>query len=110
MTGMASRYVTVLDRELHYVEWGEGGRDVVIMWHGLARTCRDFDDLAGYLCDRHRVICPDTIGRGLSQWSPEPARPSSIRKPSTEPDSPPDAWKRAERPVGQAAFAPLEGG
>ena len=42
MSRMISRYVTVLDRELHYVEWGERGHDVVVMWHGLARTCRDF--------------------------------------------------------------------
>ncbi len=78
MTGMISQYVTVLDRELHYVEWGERGRDVVVMWHGLARTCRDFDDLAGHLADRYRVICPDTIGRGLSQWSPEPEQEYSL--------------------------------
>jgi pimeloyl-ACP methyl ester carboxylesterase len=72
MPQMSSRYVTVLDRELHYVEWADDRRDVVVMWHGLARTGRDFDDLAAYLCDRYRVICPDTIGRGLSQWSPRP--------------------------------------
>jgi pimeloyl-ACP methyl ester carboxylesterase len=78
MTGMTSRYLTVLDRELHYVEWGERGRDAIVMWHGLARTCRDFDDLAQHLADRYRVICPDTIGRGLSQWSPEPEQEYSL--------------------------------
>jgi pimeloyl-ACP methyl ester carboxylesterase len=72
MTQMSSQYVTVLDRELHYVLWGSDQRDVIVMWHGLARTGRDFDDLAARLCHRYRVICPDTIGRGLSQWSPKP--------------------------------------
>ena len=24
------------------------------------------------VCDQYRIICPDTIGRGLSQWSPDP--------------------------------------
>lgn len=71
---MTSRYVTVLERELHYVEWGTGNGENVVMWHGLARTGRDFDDLAAALSRRYRVICPDTIGRGLSQWSPEPDR------------------------------------
>jgi len=71
---MTSRYVTVLERELHYVEWGAGNGETVVMWHGLARTGRDFDDLAAALSRRYRVICPDTIGRGLSQWSPEPDR------------------------------------
>jgi pimeloyl-ACP methyl ester carboxylesterase len=44
----------------------------VIAWHGLARTGRDMDDIAAHLSQRWRVICPDTIGRGLSQWSPDP--------------------------------------
>ena len=32
------------------------------------------DELAAHLASRYRVICPDTIGRGLSQWSPQPQR------------------------------------
>jgi len=32
------------------------------------------DELAAHLSSRFRVICPDTIGRGLSQWSPHPER------------------------------------
>jgi pimeloyl-ACP methyl ester carboxylesterase len=31
------------------------------------------DPIAAHLAARYRVICPDTIGRGLSQWSPAPA-------------------------------------
>ncbi|HUX26083.1 MAG TPA: alpha/beta hydrolase [Burkholderiales bacterium] len=71
---MTSRYITVLERELHYTEWGRADAATIVMWHGLARTGRDFDDLAASLARRYRVICPDTIGRGLSQWSPEPDR------------------------------------
>lgn len=69
---MTSNYVTVLDRELHYTEWGAGNGEAIVMWHGLARTGRDFDDIAAALSRRYRVLCPDTIGRGLSQWSPRP--------------------------------------
>jgi pimeloyl-ACP methyl ester carboxylesterase len=61
-------------REIHYTEWGAQHRDVVIAWHGLARTGRDMDDIAAHLAARYRVICPDTIGRGLSQWSPVPEK------------------------------------
>ena len=68
----SSHYVTCLDREIHYVEWGSKDAPPLLMWHGLARTCRDFDDLAMALADTYRIICPDTIGRGLSQWSPVP--------------------------------------
>ena len=61
-------------RELHYTEWGAAHDEAVIAWHGLARTGRDMDDIAAHLAQRYRVICPDTIGRGLSQWSPQPAQ------------------------------------
>lgn len=67
-----SRYVKALGREVHYTEWGQPGAEAVIMWHGLARTGRDFDWIAGALSDRFHVICPDTIGRGLSEWSDKP--------------------------------------
>ena len=68
----ASRYIRCCEREIHFVEWGSSDAPPLILWHGLARTCRDFDDLAAALADRYRIICPDTIGRGLSQWSPDP--------------------------------------
>ncbi|BEU97065.1 alpha/beta hydrolase [Acidovorax sp. DW039] len=69
-----SRYATCAGYEIHYTEWGAPDAPVVIAWHGLARTGRDMDDLAEHLADRYRVICPDTLGRGLSQWSRQPAQ------------------------------------
>ena len=68
-----SHYLHCEDRELHYTQWGAQHAETVIAWHGLARTCRDMDDVAAHLAQRYRVICPDTLGRGLSQWSPDPA-------------------------------------
>ena len=70
--GPTSRYATCAGREIHYTEWGAQHSRTVIAWHGLARTGRDMDELAGHLSSRYRVICPDTIGRGFSQWSPDP--------------------------------------
>ncbi len=67
-----SDYLTCAGRQIHYVEWGDPKAPAVIAWHGLARTGRDFDELAQHLAPRWRVICPDTLGRGLSQWSPDP--------------------------------------
>ena len=67
-----SKYLICLDREIHYMDWAEEKTEVAILWHGFARTGRDMDELASYLSSRYRVICPDTIGRGLSQWSPSP--------------------------------------
>jgi len=70
----ASRYLVCDGHEVHYTEWGPPGGTAVIAWHGLARTGRDMDELATHLAGRYRVICPDTIGRGLSEWSRAPAR------------------------------------
>jgi len=68
----SSHYATLLDREIHYMQWGDPQAPVMLAAHGLARTGRDMDDLAQWFGGRYRVICPDTIGRGLSQWSPLP--------------------------------------
>ncbi|MGI4815537.1 MAG: alpha/beta fold hydrolase [Janthinobacterium lividum] len=67
-----SNFRKILNRELHYTEWGNEEAPVAVLWHGFARTGRDMDDLAQQLASRWRVICPDTIGRGYSQWSPLP--------------------------------------
>jgi pimeloyl-ACP methyl ester carboxylesterase len=67
-----SGYLVCADREIHYTEWGSGNAETVIAWHGLARTGRDMDEVAARLARRYRVVCPDTLGRGLSQWSPRP--------------------------------------
>ena len=54
---------------IHYTEWGEADNPrIVICAHGLARTGRDFDDLARALQADFRVICPDIVGRGRSDW------------------------------------------
>jgi pimeloyl-ACP methyl ester carboxylesterase len=71
-TAPTSHYLRCCEREVHYVEWGDSGAPAVLMWHGLARNGRDFDELAIALAPTYRVICPDMIGRGLSQWSPLP--------------------------------------
>ncbi len=68
-----SRYVHCAGREIHYTEWGAAHAPTVIAWHGLARTGRDMDELGQHLAVHgYRVICPDTLGRGYSQWSPQP--------------------------------------
>ncbi len=69
-----SNYLQVAGREIHWMDWGPRDGSVIVAWHGLARTARDMDELAAHFAERgFRVVCPDTIGRGLSQWSPAPA-------------------------------------
>ena len=69
----SSHYVQCAGYEIHYTQWGAQHAPVVMAWHGLARTGRDMDDLAEQLAPHYRVICPDIIGRGLSEWSRQPA-------------------------------------
>lgn len=50
-----------------YYEWGDPNNPKVLLCiHGLFRNARDFDTLAETLSSHYRVICPDMIGRGLS--------------------------------------------
>ena len=63
-----------------YWQWGNpNASHVVVCAHGLSRQGRDFDVLAQALCVRAeyqpfgiRVICPDVVGRGKSDWLSDP--------------------------------------
>lgn len=56
-----------------YWEWGDPGNPhVVVCSHGLSRQGRDFDVLADALCRQVRVVCPDVVGRGRSDWLKDP--------------------------------------
>lgn len=76
--GHKSQYVTCANREIHVTVWGAENTQTLVMWHGLARTGRDFDTIAAALSDRYRILCPDTLGRGFSQWAKDPAREYSL--------------------------------
>lgn len=55
--------------QLNFVEWGDAQNPrVLICVHGLTRCGRDFDDLARTMASDYRVICPDVVGRGRSDW------------------------------------------
>ncbi|HYG44549.1 MAG TPA: alpha/beta hydrolase [Bordetella sp.] len=57
-----------------YTEWGDRDNDRVLLCvHGLTRTGRDFDELARRLAGDFRVVCPDVVGRGRSDWLSAPA-------------------------------------
>jgi pimeloyl-ACP methyl ester carboxylesterase len=64
-------------RGLHrmaYWEWGDAANPrVLVCVHGLSRQGRDFDTLAQALCQHYRVVCPDVVGRGRSDWLKDPA-------------------------------------
>lgn len=69
MTSPRSTFINAAGFEMHVTEWGEVTKPAVVMWHGLARTGRDFDEAARALSADYLVLCPDTLGRGLSAWA-----------------------------------------
>jgi pimeloyl-ACP methyl ester carboxylesterase len=54
--------------ELCVRTFGDSAAPPVVCWHGFARTGTDFCTLATALASSFYVICPDTPGRGSSEW------------------------------------------
>lgn len=79
MTQPRLRFVNCLDttglHRMAYWEWAGPSADapVLVCVHGLSRQGRDFDTLARAMGERYRVICPDVVGRGRSDWLRQPA-------------------------------------
>jgi pimeloyl-ACP methyl ester carboxylesterase len=77
MTDPRLHHVQCLDatglHRMAYWEWG--ARDnprVLVCVHGLSRQGRDFDTLAQAMLPDWRVVCPDVVGRGQSDWLRDP--------------------------------------
>ena len=65
------------NHRMAYWIWGAAdAAHVVVCAHGLSRQGRDFDALAAGLLERSphplRVVCPDVVGRGRSDWLADP--------------------------------------
>jgi pimeloyl-ACP methyl ester carboxylesterase len=78
MTEPRLNHVQCLDsRGLHrmaYWEWGDAANPrVLVCVHGLSRQGRDFDTFAQAMQGEYRVVCPDVVGRGQSDWLTDPA-------------------------------------
>ncbi|MFN3861581.1 MAG: alpha/beta fold hydrolase [Roseateles sp.] len=79
MTQPTLRFVNCLDatglHRMAYWDWAGPSADapVLVCVHGLSRQGRDFDNLARAMSARYRVVCPDIVGRGRSDWLRQPA-------------------------------------
>ncbi|MFC5497545.1 alpha/beta fold hydrolase [Caenimonas terrae] len=81
MTDPTLNYVQCPDasggHRMAFWQWGDAAAPhVVVCVHGLSRQGRDFDVLAQALVVRAggalRVVCPDVVGRGRSDWLKDP--------------------------------------
>jgi pimeloyl-ACP methyl ester carboxylesterase len=58
---------------MSYKEWGdESNPNVLVCVHGVTRVGDDFDNMARALASDYRVIAPDIVGRGRSDWLKNP--------------------------------------
>jgi pimeloyl-ACP methyl ester carboxylesterase len=89
-----------------YWQWGDPlSSHVIVCVHGLSRQGRDFDVLARALLERAphplRVVCPDVVGRGRSDWLKDPLGYQI-------PDYATDMLAMLDRLHSQAAIATLD--
>lgn len=79
MTGPAEKQYLGLSRagfhRLAYWEWSgeKAASSTLVAVHGLTRNGRDFDAVAANLAADRRVVCPDVVGRGRSEWLTDPS-------------------------------------
>jgi pimeloyl-ACP methyl ester carboxylesterase len=64
----ADRFITVNGLRLHVVDWGNPGRQPLVLIHGLDRVARTFDPVAAHYAATHHVIAYDMRGHGDSAW------------------------------------------
>ena len=75
MAEFEDRYWTSEDGlRLHYRDYpGPADKAPVVCLPGLTRNARDYEDLAGALAGKRRVLCLDFRGRGDSDYAKDPA-------------------------------------
>lgn len=59
--------------KLHYLDWGNAGKPLLMLIHGMRDHAHSWDWTARALCRDWHVIVPDLRGHGDSQWSPDSA-------------------------------------
>lgn len=65
MSDAPGRFIQANGLRHHYLEYGRGGRELVIC-HKVTAGAETWEELAGRLADRYRVIVPDLRGHGYT--------------------------------------------
>lgn len=69
LIGPTSHYVYSQRLKLHYVDWGNAEKPLLVLIHGGRDHARNWDWVAMDLRRDYHVIAPDLRGHGDSQWS-----------------------------------------
>src|SRR2546422_9973746 len=67
--GPTSHYYYSQRLKLHYVDWGNPDKPLLILIHGGRDHCRNWDWVAQALRDDYHIIAPDLRGHGDSEWA-----------------------------------------
>jgi esterase len=67
------KYLDVKGLRLHYLDWGEKGKQPMLLLHGFMAHAHSWDDFASDFRERYHIIALDQRGHGDSQWSEDEA-------------------------------------
>lgn len=67
--GPTSHYFYSQRLKLHYVDWGNPDKPLLLLVHGGRDHARNWDWVAHELRDQYHIVAPDLRGHGDSQWS-----------------------------------------
>lgn len=102
--GGRSGFALVDGRQVHFLEWGHGGRPAVVCLHGGGQTAYMYEELGSALAARYHVLAPDLPSHGDSDGFPEPDAGDSppVIGPQALADTIPPLLR--EFGIGRAAF------
>lgn len=60
--------ITVNGLNIHYLDWGNAGKQPLILLHGISRVAHTFDHVAPHFTKNYHVIAVDMRGHGDSGW------------------------------------------
>lgn len=64
-----SRNLVINHLRLHLLEWGQPGKQPIVLLHGGNQSSHSWDLVALHLADRFHIIAPDQRGHGDSEWA-----------------------------------------
>ena len=67
--GPTSHYFYSQRLKLHYVDWGNPEKPLLVLVHGGRDHCRNWDWVALDLRSHYHIIAPDLRGHGDSDWA-----------------------------------------
>jgi pimeloyl-ACP methyl ester carboxylesterase len=65
----ASKFLDVKGVKLHYLEWGAGNANPLLLLHPAPLNAHVWDEFGPAMARYYRVVAPDARGFGDSQWS-----------------------------------------